>query len=133
MEQSILKSVKKILGIDSTDTSFDFDILIHINSAFATLNQLGVGPENGFAIEDATPVWTTFYGADPRYNSIRTYVYLKVRVLFDPPQTSYLVEALKEQIAEHEWRILQYRESTQWTDPRTTVLPRDLILDGGSP
>jgi hypothetical protein len=117
MEQSVLKSVKKVLGIEASNTSFDLDILIHINSAFATLNQLGIGPDDGFEIEDDSAEWSSFYGSDPRYNAIRTYVWLKVRILFDPPQTSYAVEALKDQIREHEWRLNAYRETTEWTDP----------------
>lgn len=115
--ESILNSVKKILGIDAEYTAFDIDILTHINSAFATLNQLGIGPDNGFIIVDENSVWADFYGNDPRYNLIRTYVYLKVRMYFDPPQTSYLVEALNKQITELEWRINAYRETTAWTPP----------------
>lgn len=134
MEQSILKSVKKMLGLDASYTHFDLDILMHINSAFATLNQLGIGPENGFAIEDDSAVWASFYGSDPRYNAIRTYVFLKVRFLFDPPQTQYLVSALHDQITEHETRLSIYRESTQWVDPNgQEELPLDLVLDGGMP
>jgi len=117
MEQSILKSVKKVLGVEESDTSFDLDILIHINSAFGTLNQLGIGPDDGFEIEDDAAEWSDFYGTDPRYNAIRTYVYLKVKTVFDPPQTSYAVDAVKQQIIEHEWRLNAYRESTEWTDP----------------
>lgn len=135
MEQSILKSVKKILGIDPSYTAFDFDILVHINSAFATLNQLGVGPDNGFAIEDDTAVWASFIGGDPRYNPVKTYVYLKVRQLFDPPTTSYLIEAMQKQVEELEWRIKEYRESNAWTNPNDATTPDEssLILDGGSP
>jgi len=134
MENSILKSVKKNLGIDPSYTAFDIDILMHINSAFAVLNQLGVGPEFGFDIEDDTVLWAAFYGTDKRYNLIRTYVYLKVRILFDPPNTQYLVAALNEQLKEHEMRISYYRETTGWTDPNTDVPEDDdLVLDGGDP
>jgi len=133
MEESILNSVKKVLGIDASYTAFDLDILIHINTAFAVLNQLGIGPDAGFMIEDDTAEWATFYGTDPRYNMIRTYVYLKVRILFDPPQTAYLVDALNAQIREYEWRINAYRETTQWTDPNEEELEDDLVLDGGPP
>jgi len=135
MEESILKSVKKVLGIDADFTAFDLDILIHINTAFAVLNQLGIGPEAGFMIEDDSAVWADFYGTDPRYNAIRTYVYLKVRIMFDPPQTAYLVEALNAQIREYEWRINAYREETQWVDPNLEepVLEDGMVLDGGAP
>jgi len=127
MEQSILKSVKKVLGIEASDTSFDLDILIHINSAFATLNQLGIGPDDGFEIEDDDAEWSSFYGTDPRYNAIRTYVWLKVKTVFDPPQTSYAVEAVKEQIREHEWRLNAYRETTEWIDPNPPVIPEEEV------
>lgn len=133
MSNSILTSTKKILGIEATDTDFDIDILMHINSVFATLNQLGIGPEQGFAIEDAVPTWDTFLGTDKRLNSVKTYVYLRVRMLFDPPQTSYLIEALDRQREELEWRLNVYRESTAWTDPSVTVPEEGGVLDGGNP
>lgn len=127
---SILTSTKKILGIEETYTDFDVDILMHINSVFATLNQLGIGPEQGFAIEDATPTWDAFLGTDLRLNSVKTYVYLRVRLLFDPPQNSYAIDSMKEQIRELESRINMYRESYAWTDPEGR-LPTDMVLDGG--
>lgn len=129
---SILNDTKKILGVDAADTAFDIDILMHINSVFATLNQLGIGPEQGFAIENATPTWNAFLGSDPRINSVKTYVYLKVRMFFDPPSTSFHLEALNKQAEQLEWRLNTYREGTQWTDPSTSV-PAGAILDGGSP
>ena len=134
MEPSILTSTKKVLGIAEDYTAFDPDIVMHINSALATLTQLGIGPENGFTIEDDEAVWATFIGTDPRLNAVKTYVYLKVRMVFDPPTTSYLLEAFNKQIQEHEWRLNAYREDTAWVDP--TVLD-DLelgnVLDGGPP
>lgn len=111
MEESILKSVKKTLGIEADFTAFDVDILMHINSVFSVLHQIGIGPENGFAVTDDTAVWADFYAADNWYNMIRTYVYLKVRYLFDPPNTGYLVTAMKEQIEEYETRLSYLRES----------------------
>jgi hypothetical protein len=103
--QSILTSTKKILGIDESYTAFDLDVLVHINSVFSTLNQLGIGPDEGFMIEDADDTWDTFLGNDPRLNSVKTYVYLRVRLLFDPPTTSYMIDALKNQVLELEWRL----------------------------
>lgn len=101
----ILESVKKVLGIDTDYDVFDQDILMHINSAFATLNQLGIGPVNGFMIEDDVATWNDFTGGDPRFNSVKSYVYLKVRYVFDPPSNSFTLDAMKEQIQEHEWRL----------------------------
>ncbi len=132
METSILKSVKKILGLPADYTAFDLDIITHINSVFSTLQQLGVGPAAGFMIEDDTDVWDTFLGADIRLNSVKTYVYLRVRMLFDPPQTAHLIAAMKEQIQEMEWRLNVHVEDTIWVDPDPTLPDEDpLVLDGG--
>lgn len=139
MEESILKSTKKILGIADDYTVFDLDILTHINTAFSTLTQLGVGPSEGFMIEDEDAEWVDFLGEDLILNSVRSYVYLKVRQLFDPPQTSYLIAAMEKQIAELEWRLNTHREATEWTDPDPPDLdelgdPGDdsAIIDGGT-
>ena len=92
------------------------------------------GPQNGFEIADATPTWDAFIGGQRPLNAVKTYVYLRVRLLFDPPGTSYLVDALNNQIKEHEWRLNQLREETMWTDPTgTLVLNEGAILGGGSP
>lgn len=119
MEQSILLSTKKILGIAPEYTAFDLDIITHINSAFFTLTQLGVGPVTGFTIEDAETEWEEFFGTiNPNeYNSVKTYVYLKVRQVFDPPTTSYAISAFNDQIRELEWRLNVQREGTQWINP----------------
>jgi hypothetical protein len=117
VEQSILISTKKVLGIADDYTAFDLDIITHINTAFSTLTQLGVGPVEGFMIEDAEPVWADFYADDLQYNAVKSYVFLRVRYLFDPPQTSYLISATERQIQELEWRLNVHREETGWTDP----------------
>lgn len=110
MEASILTSTKKVLGIAESYTAFDLDILTHINAAFSTLNQLGVGPVNGFFIEDASAEWEEFGVPANQLAMVRTYVFLKVRMLFDPPGTSYLIEAMNKQIEEYEWRLNAFRE-----------------------
>src|SRR4029077_16530262 len=118
METSILTGTKKILGLAEDYTAFDHDVITHINTAFSTLTQLGVGPAEGFMIEDDTAVWTDFIiDDDLQYNSVKTYVYLRVRMLFDPPGTSFVITALNEQIKELEWRLNIHREETGWTDP----------------
>lgn len=114
---SILSDIKKVLGIEAEYTSFDPDVLMHINTAFSTLNQLGIGPEDGYMIEDDEPTWDAFLGDDLRLNSVKSYVYLRVRLLFDPPATSYLIEAMRKQVEEFEWRLNVYREETAWEDP----------------
>lgn len=134
VEQSILISTKKVLGIAADYTAFDLDILTHINTAFSTLTQLGIGPSVGFIVEDEVTVWTDFIGADLRLHSVKSYVFLKVRMLFDPPQTSYLIEAMTHQIEEIEWRLNVDREATYWVNPNQEIDDEtELIevIDGG--
>ena len=123
MEESILISTKKILGLDAMYTPFDLDVITHINAAFSLLNQLGVGPVDGFFIEDETMEWSEFGVPLNQLNLVKTYVYLKVRVLFDPPGTSFLVEAANNQIKEYEWRLNIFREAElpPVVDPPITV------------
>ena len=110
MTDSILTSTKKILGIDEDYEAFDVDVVTHINGVFSTLNQLGIGPEEGFMIDDKSDLWSDFLGDNLRLNNVKTYMYLRVRMLFDPPTTSYLIEALNTQVKELEWRINVNRE-----------------------
>jgi len=121
VSESILTSVKKVLGLDDDYTTFDPDIIMFINSAFSTLNQLGLGPDTGFSITDKDTTWDAFIGTDDRLNSVKIYVYLKVRSMFDPPQTQYLVEAMKQQIQELEWRLNVVREGDTWVPPVAPV------------
>lgn len=102
---SILTSTKKLLGIAEEDTSFDTDIIMHINTVFSILTQLGVGPPEGFSIEDNSTVWTDYIQANPRLELIKSYMYMKVRLMFDPPLSSSVTQILNERIAELEWRI----------------------------
>jgi hypothetical protein len=125
---SILDSTKKVLGLDSSYTAFDQDVILHINSVFSTLKQLGVGPTAGFAIDDASTMWVDFIGDDLSLNFVRSYVYLKVRLLFDPPATSFHLEAVKQQILELEWRINVYREENDWVDPDPDPDPVDYYV-----
>lgn len=118
MADSILTNIKKIVGITELDTSFDPDIIMHTNTVFAVLNQLGIGPTDGFVIEDATPTWDDFLDGDKRLNMVKTYVYLRVRLLFDPPQTSFVIESLNKQIEELEVRMSIVREGDSWVDPK---------------
>jgi hypothetical protein len=121
MEQSILTSTKKILGLDADYTAFDLDIITHINTAFSTLTQLGVGPAEGFMIEDEREKWDDFIDidSDNQLNSVKSYVFLRVKQLFDPPQTSYLIDSTERQIEQLEWRLNVHREETAWVNPET--------------
>lgn len=121
MSESILTSTKKNLGLEEDYTAFDPDILMHINGVLSTLTQLGIGPPEGYYVQDKTTNWADFLGADPRLNSVRTYVYFKVRLAFDPPATSFHVNALQEQARELEWRLNVQREGQQWVDPNLVM------------
>lgn len=112
MSDSIFNSTKKLLGIDEEYTQFDVDILMHINSVFSTLNQLGIGPLEGFSIEDDAPEWDDYLASDLRLNAVKSYMYLRVRLLFDPPATSFVIAAMQEQMRELEWRLNVQRENT---------------------
>lgn len=111
--ESILTSVKKMLGIMEEYEHFDPDIIIHINTVFMTLTQLGVGPSDGFSIEDKTATWSDFAHDSSQFKSewIRSYVYLKVRLIFDPPQSSAVMDAITRNINELEFRINVAAES----------------------
>ena len=104
---SIFISTKKMLGIAEEDKSFDEDIIMHINSVFSILNQLGVGPSDGFVITGEDETWDEFLVDDKknRLQLIKSYMYQRVKIIFDPPSTGVLNEALERQIKELEWRI----------------------------
>lgn len=110
MEDSILNSTKKILGIGADYTAFDLDILTLINSTLSIVEQLGISFEPDFAVEDETASWSDLELPQNQLNLIRTYVFLKVRMLFDPPNTGYLIDAMNKQIAEYETRLNLLRE-----------------------
>lgn len=136
MEQSIFDSTKKILGISPEDDSFDQDVLTFINSAFSTLNQLGAGAPEGFYIEDESVTWENYVSEwpelVPQTGQIRTYIFLKVRLLFDPPQTSFLLRAMEKQVEEHEFRLSIAREEARWTPPPSVEIDPELeVIEGG--
>lgn len=104
--ESILTSIKKLLGIGEEYEHFDADLIMHINSVFAILTQMGVGPSNGFSIIDEDKEWSDFLPGDPaKLSFVKSYVYLKVKLLFDPPQSSAAIESINRQISELEWRL----------------------------
>ena len=112
MNDSILTSIKKLLGITEEYEHFDQDIIIHINSVFMILNQLGVGPSNGFSITDKTAVWSDFISEGSNLESVKSYIYFKVRLLFDPPTTSAVMESMNRMISELEFRLNVSAESS---------------------
>lgn len=114
MNDSILNDVKKLLGIMESYEHFDVDIIIHINTAFSTLTQLGIGPSDGFSITNKTETWADFIGDDYlKFQSVKTYIYLKVKMIFDPPSNSSATEAIKSTISELEWRLNINAESKE--------------------
>lgn len=112
MIESILDSIKELLNVSSSDTAFDTDILTHINSAFSSLYQMGIGPTSGFYITDNADNWNDFLPNGPTLNLVKTYLTLKVRLLFDPPATSFTISMMKEQIEELENRLILGNELT---------------------
>ena len=108
--EKILTSIKKLLGIYDENTDFDTDILIHINSVVTILNQLGVGPDNGFTV-DENSTWDEYIDDDSKLNSVKSYIYLKVKMIFDPPMSSAIREANIQMIDELEWRLNLYHET----------------------
>ena len=111
---SILQSIKKLLGLDENDDAFDDDVMMHINSVLMILTQLGVGPKNGFSITGEEETWGDYLGEDiSKLSAVKTYVYLKVKTMFDPTSSSVVNEATKEMLKELEWRLnseIEYKE-----------------------
>lgn len=106
MTDSILDTIKKMLGVDSSYDVFDIDIITHINSVFMNLFQIGVGPTTPFSITDNKAKWSDFIGEDnTKYEAVKSYIYFKVKLAFDPPTSSFVLESIKQQIAELEWRL----------------------------
>lgn len=111
--ESILTSIKKLLGIAEDYTQFDVDLIIHINTALSILGQIGVGDEKRYSVVDKSTTWDTLIGYESKLDMVKTYVYLKVKLLFDPPQSSAVMEAINRTISELEWRILVATDPTE--------------------
>lgn len=110
LTNSILLTIKKMLGIAEEYHAFDIDIVVNINSVFLTLNQLGVGPDDPYHIEGEEEMWVDFLGDTWQdFPGVKTYVYLKTRLLFDPPTNSFLVDAMQRQATEFEWRLMEQK------------------------
>jgi hypothetical protein len=116
---SILTSIKKLLGIEDEYIQFDQDIIMDINTVLLSINQFGIGPETGFVIHDKTETWSSLLGTRLDFEAVKTYIYLKVRLLFDPPANAFVVEAMERQITELEWRLTNQAQPAP--DPVTVV------------
>ena len=110
MQESILTSIKKLLGITEEYTHFDADIIMHINSVFMILMQLGIGPADGFSISDSDSVWSDFLSDTTWLESVKSYVYLKVKLVFDPPQSGTVIGSMEKLITEFEWRCQEEQD-----------------------
>lgn len=108
---SILTSIKKLLGVTASYEHFDQDIIMHINSVLMILTQLGVGPPEGFTIEDDSSLWTDFLPDETNLEAVRSYVFMKVKLMFDPPTSGIVTESYNRMIAEFEWRLNVNAES----------------------
>lgn len=113
---SILTSIKKLLGIAKEDTAFDDDIIMHINAVFLVLNQLGVGPDVPFFISDESAYWVDFLTENPSVESIKSYMYMKVKLMFDPPPSTAVIKSMNSMIAEFEWRYNIAAETVESTE-----------------
>lgn len=110
--ESVLTSIKKLLGIDAGYTHFDSDLIMHINSVFSILTQMGVGPSDGFSITGDSESWSDFISESPnKFSFVKSYMYLKVKLLFDPPLSSAVIESINRQISELEWRLFVEADS----------------------
>lgn len=121
VKDSILQSTKKLLGLEASYDAFDLDIITHINTAFSTLYQAGVGPLEGFFIEDSDDTWDRFLGNKMHINDVKTYIYFRVKLIFDPPTTSFALESVKAQIDELIWR-LNVADDLSYTPPITPIV-----------
>lgn len=110
--ESILTSIKKLLGIAEEYEHFDPDIIMHINSVFMILTQLGVGPSKGFIIEDKISTWSDFLPDGENLEAVKSFMHLKVKILFDPPQSSVVMESMNRMASEFEWRLTVAAESS---------------------
>lgn len=105
MEESILLTIKKMIGPSIDYPAFETDLIVHINTALMVLNQLGIGPVEGFSITGEDETWSDLIGEAKNLDAVKTYIYLKVKMAFDPPTTGATTDAFKEMIKEYEWRL----------------------------
>ena len=119
MFESILISIRKQVGLNEDCDDFDADLIMHINSAFMTLKQLGVGPDEGYAIQDTSENWDDFINTDENpelktlLSAVKTFIYIKVKLIFDPPQSASVLEHMRQSLTEAEWRINLEAETNQ--------------------
>lgn len=142
MDDSILATIKKMLGLDDSYDAFNTDIIVFINSAMMTLQQIGVGPLAGFTVTDMSQTWSEFLPSDIMLEGVKTYIYLSVKMAFDPPTSSFVMDAMKQQKEELEWRLREQAEFYPGDGSRkgywegqddVEVLPSGAIVYHGKP
>lgn len=133
VEQSILKATKGMLDVAPDDDSFDATIMTHINGALSDLNDLGVGPAEGLVISGDTEIWDDLEELPSDTERIKNWLYLKVRLIWDPPQTSFLLDAHNKQIEEATWRLVDKRDMERYAAEHPDFLEEGVIIGGGSP
>lgn len=131
--ESILDSIKKMIGVDKDYGAFDVDLIIAINGVFTILNQLGVGPEKEFSITGPDETWLDFFGVTDAISLVKPYMYLKVKLIFDPPSTGVLHEAMERQISEFEWRLAIQADPASKPDDSETPENPDMPDEPVSP
>jgi hypothetical protein len=125
---SILDDIKKPIGLDAADTSFDADIIMHINSAFFALKQLGVGPTQTFSIKDNTSKWSDFFGSETtEFEAVKSYIYLKVKLIFDPPTSSTVLDSLTRIASETESRLMMEADAISHPYIPTVIETEDIF------
>lgn len=110
--ESILLTIKKMLGLEPEYTPFDMDIIVLINSSIMRLHQLGIGPKDGFYITDESQTWHEFVGCDKDLKSIQEFIFIKTKLVFDPPSTSFVISAYNDRASELEWCLMVEKEYT---------------------
>lgn len=135
ISNSILETVKKLVGVDIDYGVYDIDLIVAINSSFMILHQLGVGPEKPFTISDSSATWQDFFGDEEVFALAKSYIYLRTRLLFDPPSSGVLHEAVERQISEFEWRMQvqadynDSKEESEKEEAETTPIDHTTLIN----
>lgn len=136
MSNSILGTIKKLIGYDESYHVFDLDLIVAINSSFMILNQLGVGPKEPFSIKDENATWADFFGDKEIFELAKSYVYLRVKLLFDAPNSGVLHQAVERQISEFEWRMqvqAEYNNSNDDSEDANKPISHDTLINRDLP
>jgi hypothetical protein len=139
---SILDDTKIAIGMTAEQTEFNADLVLHINSVLADLHQMGIGPDEGYSIVNAADTWDEFIETEKRLNNVKSYIFLRVKMLFDPPSVGYVLTSLEKMIEKAEWRLTVAADEIKNPLPPETVTDEEdifgdesdepSVVDGGS-